>query len=112
PRGIVGMRSHRPALGTLDAPIPFSDEDLLLFGRHSTLPAPRCLALCDGLRVSLSVACVGFHLLGAPSRPCRTWSVRGHVIQRPLNDLTWRRFRLRIAEDRRRVRSDNIRAGL
>src|SRR5438477_11289097 len=39
PRGIGNMSSHLAALGTLDAPLPLTGDDLQLFGRHSNLLA-------------------------------------------------------------------------
>jgi hypothetical protein len=111
PRGIGNMRSHRPALGAADAPIPFSLANLQLFGRHLTLlaaPLRRQPAACfrlvesealrDGLRTQRCVR--GLRLCLGTSAAVLNLVYRDHGIQRPLNDLIWRRFRLRFAEDR------------
>src|SRR6266700_5201036 len=50
PRGIGNMRRHRAALGTADAPVPLTADDLQLFGRHSILlaaPLPGPPAACS-----------------------------------------------------------------
>jgi len=41
PRRIGNVRRHSPAFGTLDAPVPLSDDDLHLFGRHLDHPSLR-----------------------------------------------------------------------
>src|SRR5947207_11707677 len=49
PHRIGDVCSHRAALGAPDAPIPLTDDDLHLFGRHSALLAALLSALLAAL---------------------------------------------------------------
>src|SRR5215470_724888 len=79
-RGIGAMHSHRRALGTLDAPIPFTDDHLQLFGRHSTLrslPGQR-VAVENAVPWAMLVCMVCEADIQRPDSekvPCMAWSM-------------------------------------
>src|SRR5215470_6686465 len=79
-RGIGAMHSHRPALGTFDAPVPFTDDHLQLFGCHSTLRS------LPGQRVAVENAV--------------PWAMPVCMVARPtFNGLTLKKFHVGVVND-------------
>jgi len=63
-RGIGDVCSHRPAFGTPDAPVPFADDHLQLFGLHLDPLAPACgRQACHRLTITTFPAARRFHKL-------------------------------------------------